>query len=79
MKCTCYIHVSSEPTETRIVFCPLHDAAPDMLAYIKLTMPQACGFSQGAARALAHADCHCAWHDAEALLKRIEPTKGGPR
>lgn len=32
--CKCYVHVDKDPSRSRIVHCPLHEAAPRMLELI---------------------------------------------
>ena len=62
--------------DVRDAYARLFVAAPEMLAYIQRTMPTACAFSTGAAKALAHDECRCAWHDARALLAKIDRKDG---
>jgi hypothetical protein len=31
MNCKCYVYVDPDPKKTRIVHCPIHEAAPAML------------------------------------------------
>jgi hypothetical protein len=38
MNCKCYVYVDTDPKKTRIVHCPLHEAAPTMLEALKLSL-----------------------------------------
>ena len=38
--CECYVHVDIYTTKTGIKFCPLHEAAPEMLKALKAVLPQ---------------------------------------
>jgi hypothetical protein len=78
MNCKCYVYVDPDPKKTRIVHCPLYEAAPTMLEALKLSLSaiQSCPYAE------KKPDCHCqrcevrrAIAEAERLFER-DITKG---